>query len=703
MKKLFLTICFSIIGWQIIDASAKTVAFEDMEAAQAYKASQDNLPPPPPEDDSPDPRDTRAMEKYIMERLKKATISNLGPTDSMDKPSSVNMQHSDDYIAKMNEKNKSFFERIYDEAINRISSGDTRPRGDAQSSGTRYIELKQDDMQQFQAPDFPVVTVEFPGGERTLVPAQEHIPYFSTQIEILPNGTASINDTAVVVAAGKKLKNGLSRIIPKISTSREGVSNKIDLNLASVSINGQEVPHKIIEESDSYVIVPEEEYTLEPGVYTYNFQYLVDRQLWQYNDFNEFYWDATGSRWNLIIGKAMVSIRLPGSSKPLSSLVFLGYPDELTSAGTMMSEHKNVLGFAALVPLYIGEGMHVIVALPKTDFVPADRNRRLTWFLEDYGDILVATVGLLSILISYYLSWKHIAKNNLKNSNSFKRGAPLMRYLAMGVFDKISFAAFLLELYRKNIIDIQRGDKDILLVKRTDNLSSLERKERKAVNALFSRSEAVLALNAANQLKLKRAYKQVEANTLRKVKQLALKLNIGYLLFSIGMLLVAEAAMALLNINSGQAFAVLTACTVTIAFYLWVLKTKFKYRWLGFLGKVFAVIIIDFSVLVMSAYLHLVSAVMILAAVYVIFAYTSVFAKRSGLIKSNVKDAQQYREYLIRNAETIKLGRDFLNQQANILALDTAEFFEPAPAIKDYYKLDLMTEYFGKTGKKKGV
>ena len=703
MKKLFLTICFSIIGWQIIDASAKTVAFEDMEAAQAYKASQDNLPPPPPEDDSPDPRDTRAMEKYIMERLKKATISNLGPTDSMDKPSSVNMQHSDDYIAKMNEKNKSFFERIYDEAINRISSGDTRPRGDAKSSGTRYIELKQDDMQQFQAPDFPVVTVEFPGGERTLVPAQEHIPYFSTQIEILPNGTASINDTAVVVAAGKKLKNGLSRIIPKISTSREGVSNKIDLNLASVSINGQEVPHKIIEESDSYVIVPEEEYTLEPGVYTYNFQYLVDRQLWQYNDFNEFYWDATGSRWNLIIGKAMVSIRLPGSSKPLSSLVFLGYPDELTSAGTMMSEHENVLGFAALVPLYIGEGMHVIVALPKTDFVPTDRNRRLTWFLEVYCDILVAAVGLLSILVSYYLSWKYIAKNNLKNSNSFKRGAPLMRYLAMGVFDKISFAAFLLELYRKNIIDIQRGDKDILLVKRTDNLSSLERKERKAVNTLFSRSEAVLALNAANQLKLKRAYKQVEANTLRKVKQLALKLNVGYLFFSIGMLLVAEAAMALLNINSGQAFAVLTACTVTIAFYLWVLKTKFKYRWLGFLGKVFAVIIIAFSVLVMSAYLHLVSAVMVLAAVYVIFAYTSVFAKRSGLIKSNVKDAQQYREYLIRNAETIKLGRDFLNQQANILALDTAEFFEPAPAIKDYYKLDLMTEYFGKTGKKKGV
>lgn len=79
--------------------------------------------------------------------------------------------------------------------------------------------------------------------------------------------------------------------------------------------------------------------------------------------------------------------------------------------------------------------------------------------LEDYGDILVATVGLLSILISYYLSWKYIAKNNLKNSNSFKRGAPLMRYLAMGVFDKISFAAFLLELYRKTSLTFSAATK----------------------------------------------------------------------------------------------------------------------------------------------------------------------------------------------------------------------------------------------------
>ena len=644
-------------------------------------------------DDTPDPHDTKAMEKYIIERLKTAAISTL---DNLNKPSSINMQHSDEYIAQMKEKNKSFFEKIYDNAMNRISSGKAQPRGDAQNSGTKYIELKKDDMRQFQAPEFPVVNVELPTGDKMLVPAQEHIPYLSSQIEILPSGLASINDTVVVVAGGKKLKNGLSRIIPKISTSREGISNKIDVNVVSVSINEQEVPHKLIEQSDSYVIVPEDEYTLEPGVYTYNFQYLVDRQLWEYSDFNEFYWDVTGSRWNLIISKALVSLRLPGTNKPLSSLIFLGYPNQLTSEGTMVSEGPNMIGFAALTPLYIGEGMHIIIALPKNDFISPDSSKKLTWFVEDYGDIVIAVICLLAILISYFLSWKYITQKSVKHSNTFKRGAALMRYLYKGVFDKTSFGAFLLELYRKNIIDIQRSDKDILLIKRTDNLSSLERKERQAVNNLFTKKEAVLPVNSANQLKIRRAYKLIESATNRRIKQLALKLNFGYLLFSIGMLLIGEAAMAWLHINSSQAFSVLLSCSITIGFYLWILRTKFKSRWLAWPGKAFALLVIPFSVLIMSAYIHLISAFFLTVSIYAIFAYTTIFTKRSGLIKANVKDAVQLRDYLIRNAETICLGRDFLNQQANIFALDAGEYFQPADSIKDYYKLDIVAELFRK-------
>ena len=41
-------------------------------------------------------------------------------------------------------------------------------------------------------------------------------------------------------------------------------------------------------------------------------------------------------------------------------------------------------------------------------------------------------------------------------------------------------------------------------------------------------------------------------------------------------------------------------------------------------------------------------------------------------------------------------GRDFLNQQANILALGAQESYPPADNLKDYYRLDIVQELLKK-------
>lgn len=692
MKKLFLSICFS---WCFIisSAEAKVTSFDNLEQAQSFQQSKEPLPLPV-KDNTPSPYDTKAMDNFIMERLKNVAITQLPDNANPNKPSSMNMQPSDEYIAKMKEKNKSFLEKVYDEAIDRISSDTPEKRSDIQDSQTNYYELKEEQEEQFKSPDFPVVNIELPNKSQVLVPAQEHIPYLSTQIEILPSGLISFNDEIMVVATGNKLKNGLSRIIPKFSTSREGITNKINLNLVDVSINGQPVPHKIIEQADEYVIVPQEKYTLEPGIYSYNFQYLIDRQIWEYDDFNEFYWDITGGRWNLIISRAYASISLPNQNKPLSSLVFLGYPDNLTTQGTAFAEGVGTLGFASLVPLYIGEGMHILISLPKEDFIKPDVNTKLNWFLSDFGDVIISVLTFATLLISYLLSWKSILANKVKKNNYFKKGAPLLRMIYKGVFDKVSFGAFLLELYRKNIIDIQLSEKDVLLVKKTDNLSSLEKAEKKTLNTLFGKNDSVLALNNTNQLKFKRAFPIMQKATLKKLKALSLKLNAGYLLFGVAMLLFAEIAMALLNVNFLQALFVLVASSVMIGFYLWVMKRNFKSLFMSSLVKILCGIVILLTIIVISAYIHLISAFLIAASIYLIFAYCSIFARRNGLIKSVIQEVINFREYLLRNKDSICLGRDFLNQQANIFALDLCEDFKCQNNILEYYKLDIMAEVF---------
>ena len=74
--------------------------------------------------------------------------------------------------------------------------------------------------------------------------------------------------------------------------------------------------------------------------------------------------------------------------------------------------------------------------------------------------------------------------------------------------------------------------------------------------------------------------------------------------------------------------------------------------------------------------------------IYIIFAYTEIFAKRSGLMKNNIKDAISFRDYLIDNAQTLSLGRDFYSQQANIFALEISSKYPENPNIKENYRLN---------------
>jgi hypothetical protein len=43
-------------------------------------------------------------------------------------------------------------------------------------------------------------------------------------------------------------------------------------------------------------------------------------------DRNEFYWDVTGSFWNLVVSQAVATVRLPVDVNPLGQSMFIGYP-----------------------------------------------------------------------------------------------------------------------------------------------------------------------------------------------------------------------------------------------------------------------------------------------------------------------------------------------------------------------------------------
>ena len=444
MKKFFLILILSLCcAVQTVDS--RTTEMNNIEELRSKRAEtkEVNIVPARNIETVEDYKD------YIKERFQKAEMADFEEGEDLTSMNSMNVQHSQEYIAQMHENEKGVFEKIYDAAIARLTSEEETNRSDVFDGGNTpfYREVNETEQRVIQAPDIPTVEVVLPTGKTVLAPAAEHIPYLFDNIEIMPTGLIKIDETVVVVANGQKLAGGLTRMLPKQSVSRDGARHKINYELLDVSINNQKVEHEIKSVGDKVLLKPKRDYILSPGVYTYRFSYILDRQLWEYPDFNEFYWDVAGSNWNLIITKAAAIVSFAGNEPSLSQNVLVGYRDNVSPYRAKIIRHDdNNMVFMATTPILIGEGMHILLSLPKEDFIAPDFNKRFEWFIEDYGDNFFAILGFLAILISYALSWYYIKNDKTKAAQGLKRTPAVLRYLLGGKFDAKSFGGTLLDL-----------------------------------------------------------------------------------------------------------------------------------------------------------------------------------------------------------------------------------------------------------------
>ena len=78
---------------------------------------------------------------------------------------------------------------------------------------------------------------------------------------------------------------------------------------------------------------------------------------------------------------------------------------------------------------------------------------------------------------------------------------------------------------------------------------------------------------------------------------------------------------------------------------------------------------------------------MLISAVFIIFEFTKIFGQQNSFVNDAKNTISNYKEYLISNSDAINLSRDFINQQANIYALNIMEYFPQNVSNKAYYKL----------------
>lgn len=661
-----------------------------------YKAKQITTPKDTLGDGLPNPQNQEEVKEFFKKRFEEAARTPANINIDWNVASSVGIIHSQEYYKAQEEKNKPLFQKMYEEALRSLHLNDKNKTQNTSSqekeaqTATRFFTLENSpEVPQKTEEEIATVSVSLPSGRKILAPALEHIPYFLSYIDIQSNGYIKIEDTITIVANNKKFAYGLERIFSKYSENQHNKKNRIEILLNSVTVNDTPVPYTIEEVGDNIILKPKFNQKLESGVYTYKFNYFVNHQLQREENLVYLDWNLTGQPINSFITSANAIVSIPEGHSFNDAQTFIGKGKKYTTRRTNIHKlAKNVIAFSNHTPLLNGENMNIVTVMDKNVFLK-DFDKNLSYFLSNWGNIVYASLGLFTILLSFILSLINLKKEQKNNKYNPSYSGSLMRSILVGKYDRIAFVSQLLELYRKDAIDLTNDNNRLFIIRKNTNSSKLTKNEKKALQRIFPKKTTQTEINKTNNILFKKAKKLFEKNINKQIKKYRLIHNIGYVLFSISMLIITEFFISFISINMAQTIIILLSTTLLYSFYIWILRHKFKYILISLPIKLFALLAITIVLLFSSIYIGLITSIIIIAMISVIFEFSRIFNEHNNFINEAKNSISNYREYIISSAEAINLSKDFINQQSNIFALNLIEHFPQNVSNKKYYKLDI--------------
>ncbi len=658
MKKFFASVLFTIFTFSPDTTLSSVRNAADMDSAptvlpQANREEQlEKL-----YQELPDLSDTEAVSKYLQKRLAVVQKADI-PADEIMNPSSTSIVDTEE-LQKKQKTTISAYERIYQDSINKATAEGTLNQN-VEIDGVFY-RLKEDNTTTAPfVPDFPYVTIKLSNNREILAPAEEHIAYMLTTLNIEPTGLLRVTEEFVFVSNNEDFPEGFFRIFPKYAYSIAGEKRKLDLTLDSVTINNQEIPYQITEIGNFLHIEPRHPLDLPSGIYTYRFNYLIDRAVWFYDGYDELYWDITGRTIKNVIGSTNAIVILPTGKKFLEQNAFVSTKEGLKPTRTTITAlSENSLGFADTEALAVGDDIHLLIRLEKGTIVPPDFAKKYMWYIHDHGAVLFALLALIAIFISYKISSTQLRRNQDKIRVNLKKTPAMFRLLNANTFDVRSFGAEILNLCAKGILELQKRNDNVVLFKKTDNLKKLTKPEQKFVNTLFPNTETTLIAAPESHLKLNRAYNYLKKQTYRRFNLYKLQLNGLYLIFSISMLLCGIIGASSIAVNPWHTFWVIFVCSLLIAIGLGFLTHKYKNKYIDISLKA----LLSVELLTISGWMAIYTsnlyAVIIVLTMGLIISYFKLFSRRSGLLRNKIKETEDLKTYLQKNTELTQTSRDF--------------------------------------------
>ena len=330
--------------------------------------------------------------------------------------------------------------------------------------------------------------------------ADERIAHYWSEVQVQRDSSVEVIETIDVRAENIDIRHGIFRDFPTSYPNRYGGRVRIGFTFEGATLDGAPVAAATesiqsgirikVGDPNSYVAVGDHRYVL---------RYRATREIGFFEDFDELYWNATGTGWIFPIDVAEARIRLPGPVPLGQRRSYTGPYGAKGSNAEVVEEKPGEIAWRTTAPLGPREGLTVAVAFPKGVVAEPSASRT---FLTDYGPPLVGGAALLGLLGYFYFAWARAGRDPRAGTvvPIFSPPDDLtpagMRYVTRMGADNRTFAAALVDMGVRGHIRLVEEDggwfsRDKTRIERLPGSNPLPADEEAALRNLLSTGESI--------------------------------------------------------------------------------------------------------------------------------------------------------------------------------------------------------------------
>ena len=334
--------------------------------------------------------------------------------------------------------------------------------------------------------------------------AEERILRFMSDVTVERDGTLAVTETIRVRSEGERVKRGIYRDFPTRYTDPQGLKYRVGFEVKSVERDGRAEPHAIEPLSNGQRIrIGDADVLLEPGEHEYVIRYRTTRQIGYFDDYDELYWNVTGTGWDFPIDVAEARIRLPDQIPFGKRAVYTGPQGATAQYAEVASERPGEIFFRTTAPLAANEGLTVAVAWPKGVVAAPSAEEKAGWWLRDNGPPIVAFLSLFGVLAYYFYAWRKAGRGPDAGtvvpifSPPEGMSAAAARYVSRMRFDNRAFSAALVDCGVRGKLRHREDEGGFfssrkMTIEKREGRASLPPPEAEMVEKLFEDGDSIL-------------------------------------------------------------------------------------------------------------------------------------------------------------------------------------------------------------------